>query len=177
MKKISTLFLGILIGASSVYLPFSCNNSKNVTSTPEKIFSIDDPEKDSFINYRDADTMQQRYLSDSRRFLFSYHDDPTHPDHSINDVFRGVIVSKKSLDSLAKLTSCDKFYLMYGINLQKRRQNPYVIDNLLTTVVVPVKTEITANGVYYHIAKDLTKTSGDTTALEYNSPCPPYCPQ
>ena len=177
MKRIPTLLLGIAIGAFGVYLPSSCNNTRTVTQTTEKIFTIDDAEKDSFITYRDADAMQRRYLSDPRRFIFTYHDDPTQPDHSVNDVFRGVLIKKESLDSLAKLTGCDKFYLMYGINLQTRRQNPQVVDNLLTTVVVPIKTDFTVKPFAYHIAKDLTKSNGDTTALEYNSPCPPYCPQ
>lgn len=181
MRNISFLLAGMLLGAGLVYIPTSCNAPKSFTSTenysPYSIKSINDPEKDSFISYRSADTMQQRYLGDPRKFPFVYHDNATNPGHTVRDILKGVLVKQSSLDNLYKTTGCDKFYLMYGINITKRTGFPGTKDTLLTTIVVPIKTDFVDGKPVYHIATNTSGTLiGDTTTLEYSSPCPPYCP-
>jgi len=169
MKKILlavATVMGLLI--SLVLLSNSPHHKPEAThSKTFQMESLDDPDKDSLINFTDAMVMHQNYMNDQRKFKFRYHDNlPLKPGSVIETNLEGVMFNASTVQDLLNKSKCQKLYLMLGVNYQKRKADPSITDTLLTMLLMPVD----GTPGNYTFMKDIL-------VPEYANPCPPYCPR
>jgi hypothetical protein len=159
----------MLLAALLGYFFLFSNSPKKVKLASGPAFlmrSLDDPDQDSLISFDMAMSMRKRYLDDPRKFRFRYHDKPVADSNSIVEAnLEGMLFNASTIQAIINKTKCNKLYVMFGLNYQKRKNAPSITDTFLTTILVPVKG---AAGDYTYMTSE--------SAGEYSSPCPPYCP-